>query len=242
MNDLLGPSYSYADELATPSELGIGPDGSADGIIRAVAGVNYYTDAIGFGQSTGLAAGQGWRQKPLGIRYFTSTGATCSNGAKMYEYVDTTPPGLPGRVEKEIQRTMGVELKGLGPGIMSDATGALNPLPMFKAITGSVFFACKKVTLPVGDLNGNIKSPHSGGPTWIKDSDTQFGPSGPMQTRWIYDRDLSQDEYEKTAKTEGFEPRILRIHYEQAKKPGAAVAIGATLALVLGAFFLTRKH
>ena len=236
----MGPSYSYADELATPSELGIGQDGSADGIIRAVAGVNYYTDAIGFGQTTMLAKGQGWTQKPLGLRYFTDTGAVCSNGAKMYEYVDTTPPGLPGRVGAEIQKTMGVELKGLGPGIMSDAIGALNPMPIFKAVTGSVFAACKKVTLPVGDLNGNLKSPHPGGPTWISEGDTKMGPSGPTQTRWVYDRDVSQEEYDKTDKTvEGF---AMRLHYERAKKPAAAALIGTTVVLLLGVFFFTRRR
>jgi len=245
---LMGPAYSYADELATPSELGIGPDGSAEGIMRAVAGVGYYTDAIGFGESTALAKAQGWSQRPLGIRYFTDTGAICSNGAKMYEYIDTTPPGLPGRVGAEIQKTMGVSLKGMGPGIMADAVGALNPMPLFKAITGSVYPACKKVTLPVGDLAGQLKSPHADGATWITDGDTAMGPSGPTQTRWVYDRDLTQEEYDKTEKTaidtknaaakEGF---TVRVRYERAKKPGAAAAIAATLVLVLGAFFATRR-
>ena len=51
----LGPNYVYADELATPSEIGVRRDGSFGGIARAVAGVNYYADAIGFGQTSGLA-------------------------------------------------------------------------------------------------------------------------------------------------------------------------------------------
>ena len=235
---VLGPSYSYADELATPSELGIGPDGSASGIIRAIAGVNYYTDAIGFGESTMLAKAQGWQQKPLGLRYFSKTGLTCSNGAQLYEYIDTTPPGLPGRVGNEIQKTLGVQMKGLGPGIMSDATGALNPLPMLKAVTGSTYFSCKKVSLPVGDLNGNIKSPRDG-TQWITDKDTQFGPNGPFQTRWVYDRDVSQADYDATQKSE-IPKEGFRTRYEQARKPGAAVAIGATLVLLIGAFCLVK--
>ena len=40
-----------------------------------------------------------------------------------------------------------------------------------------------------------------------------------------------------TAK-EGF---TVRVRYERAKKPGAAAAIAATLVLVLGAFFVTRR-
>ena len=31
-DSMMGPSYSYADELATPSELGITHDGSAEGM------------------------------------------------------------------------------------------------------------------------------------------------------------------------------------------------------------------
>ena len=250
-DSLMGPSYNYADELATPSELGIGNDGSVEGITKAIAGVNYYTDAIGFGESTMLAKAQGWDQRPLGVRYFTKTGATCSNGAPMYEYIDTTPPGLPGRVGVEIRKTLGVDLKGLGPGIMYDAVGALNPMPMVKAIMGSIYAKCKKVTLPVGDLRGNLRPTHDGKP-WITEADTTFSNGVPVQTRWIYDSDLTQKEYDETekteltadqkatmaaaAKTEGFRNR-----YKRARSPGLAAAAGAALLLVLGTFWLTRK-
>ncbi len=268
----MGPSYSYADELSTPSELGIGPDGSADGIVKAVAGVNYYMDAIGFGESTMLAKAQGWDQRPLGIRYFTDTGMTCSNGEKMYEYVDTTPPGMPGRVGAEIKKTLGVDMRGLGPGILSDAVGALDPRPMLKAVTGSVYSACKRVTLPVGDLKGQLTSPHPGGGAWIKESDTQPGPNGPSQTRWVYDRDVTQEEYEATEKTEAAKaaaaaaplpegtialpggaaspPPVIaraategfRIQYKRAQKPKSAAAIGAGALLLVGAFLLMRRR
>ena len=233
-SSVMGPSYSYADELATPSELGIRHDGSPDGIIKAVAGVNYYTDAIGFGESTMLAKAQGWKQTPLGIRYFTKTGAKCSNGAPMYEYIDTTPPGLPGRVGGEIKRALGVDMKGLGPGIMYDAVGALDPRPLFKAITGSVYPKCKQVTLPVGDLRGNLKSPHGGAP-WITEGDTTFPDGVPSQTRWVYESDLSQADYDATAKSE-----LPKEGFQSRRRPGLAAAVGATLLLVVGTFLLLR--
>jgi len=231
---MMGPNYSYADELATPTELGIsGNDGSADGIIRAVAGINYYTDAIGFGEATGLAKMAGMNQQPLGIRYFTKTGAKCSNGADMYQYIDTTPQGLPGRVGDEIQRTLGVQMRGLAPGIMGDAAGALNPLPMFMAMAGSTYPKCKQVTLPVGDLKGQLRSPSSG-QQWITESDTRVQDGTPYQTRWVYDRDLSQEQYNAEPKTqvkEGFLNPIM-----------LGTATGAAVCLVLAAFFFTRKH
>jgi hypothetical protein len=208
---MLGPEYNYADELKTPSELGIGRDGSFEGIMRAVAGVNYYVDAIGFGQPTGLAKAQGRRmhQQPLGVRFFTKTGATCSNGADMYEYIDTIPKGLGGRVGNEIQKTMGVQFRGLAPGIVEDSASALDPRPFFQAVIGSGYAQCKKVTLPIGDMEGKVQSPYT------KDKNGQpvrwngEGPDGeytliggkPHQTRWVFDKYISQDEYNKALKT-----------------------------------------
>jgi len=89
-NAFLGPNYSFADELPSPKEIGVRSGGSPGAIIDAAAGMNYYVDAIGFGEKTGINFTD---MKPLGIRYFMNTGATCSNGASMYEYIDTTPKG-----------------------------------------------------------------------------------------------------------------------------------------------------
>jgi hypothetical protein len=95
------------------------------------------------------------------------------------------------------------------------------------------------VTLPVGDLKGQLRSPRGGAP-WITDRDTIFPNGVPSQTRWVYDSDLTQGEYDATEKTElreGF-----RDSYKRAQKPGLAAAVGATLLLVTGAFWLTRRH
>lgn len=197
---MLGPQYNYADELKTPREIGINRDGSPAGIARAMAGVNFYVDAIGFGHSTALARGMGQQQSPLGVRYFLETGATCSNGAPMYEYVDTIPKGLPGRVGTEVQETLGVPFQGLAPGIIEDAARALNPASLFRAVTGSGYPACKRVTLPVGDAEGRVAS-RVDGTQWIT-TPVEMRDGRPHQTRWIYDRDLSADEYNATPKTE----------------------------------------
>lgn len=191
---MLGPKYSYADELATPSELGIGRDGSFDGIMRAVAGVNYYVDAIGFGESTMLAKSRGMQQSPLGLRYFVDTGAKCSNKEAMYEYVDMVPSGLPGRAGGEIKKMLGVDLRGMAPGIMEDAAVALNPKRLFDAATGG-YARCKKVTLPVGDAAGNIKSRYTG-EQWIT-GPIEYVKGRPHQTRWVLDKYISVEEYDK---------------------------------------------
>jgi len=199
---LLGPYYSYADELATPSEIGVNRDGSAEGIIRAVSGINYYMDAIGFGESTLLAKGAGMTQQPLGINYFINTGASCSNGADMYEYISTIPGGIPGRVGEEIQKTLGVNFRGMAPGILEDAVGALNPMPMFRAVTGSGYAQCKKITKPVGDLKGKLRSSYDSNNVWVAEPTKQGGDGRPQQTRWVFDKNVSMSEYDNTPKTE----------------------------------------
>jgi hypothetical protein len=199
MANLLGPNYSYADELPAPSELGIGRNGSFDGIMRAVGGINYYVDAIGFGEATMLARQQGMNQSPLGIRYFMKTGQQCSNGADMYEYIDTVPPGLSGRIGGEIRNALGVDMKGLAPGIVSDAASALNPLPLFNAVMEGGYPKCKKVTLPVGDTRNSIKSRYNSNNVWINEP-VQLINGQPTQTRWILDKYLSQNEWNSTPK------------------------------------------
>lgn len=201
-DSLLGPKYDYTNELAAPSEIGVRTGGSFDDVMGAMAGFNYYTDAIGFGQSTGLAKSRGLENQRLGIRYFMKTGMKCSNGADMCEYIDTIPKGLPGRVGQEVQKTLGVELRGLAPGIVEDAASALNPMRLFNAAMGTGYAQCKKVTLPVGDDRGRIQSPHDN-TKWV-DGPVEYHGGRPHQTRWVFDRDVSQEIYEKTPKTEGF--------------------------------------
>lgn len=201
MNGLLGPNYSYADELSAPSELGIGRDGSFEGIMRAVGGVNYYVDAIGFGESTMIAKAAGLNQQPLGIRYFMKTGQTCSNGADMYDYINTVPPGLSGRIGNEVKNALGVDMKGLAPGIVSDAAGALNPIPMFRAVMDGGYPQCKKATLPVGDLRNAVRSHYDPKNVWINEPVKMQGAT-PVQTRWVFDKYLTQEQWDAAPKTE----------------------------------------
>lgn len=204
---LLGPTYSYADELATPSELNIRRDGSFEGINRAVGGVSYYVDAIGFGESSSMSKTMGMpNQQPLGIQYFTKTGMACSNGADMFEYVSTVPGGLGGRVGNEVQTALGVKLRGLGPGILEDAVSALNPLPIFRSVMGSGYPKCKKMTLPVGDLRGRIRSDYNPNNLWVSDPFKTIN-GRPSQTRWVFDQYISQEDYDATPKTE--KPNVL---------------------------------
>jgi len=181
---ILGSSYSYADELPVPGEIGVRAGGDVGAIMDAVGGVNYYVDAIGFGEKTMFNQRD---LKPLGVRYFMSTGSTCSNGALMWEYIDTTTKGdlMGKRVDKALG-SMGLpRMRGLAPGILEDARDALNPMPIFHAAMGTGYPKCQKVTLPVGDLQGNIRSPHDPNVVWVKG---KVDP-GPTQTKWVQAKD-----------------------------------------------------
>lgn len=227
------PEYKFADELMSPRELGIKRDGSFDGIMRAVAGINYYADSIGFGESTEFAKKNNMLQTPLGLRYFVNTGMDCSNGAKMYEYVDTVPKGLPGRVGKEMTAMGLPQLRGLGPGIVEDAAKALNPIPLIDAAARGGYPKCKQVTLPVGDGQGRLASRYNPENPWIKGS-TTMKDGQPHQTRWVYDSWISSTDWEDTPKTvkEGFTTLSL--------KSSQAAAAGL-LVLLLAGIYLTKK-
>jgi hypothetical protein len=213
------PRYSFEDEMKAPSEMNIRRDGSFGGIMRAVAGVNYYSDAVGFGEATGLAKANGLGQLPMGIRYFIKTGQQCSNGADMYEYVDLIPKGdLVGkRIGDELRKTGLPRLKGLAPGILEDARDALNPLPLLQAAAGTGYPKCKKVTRQVGDSWGHTRSQYDKENIWIKDKIDKYEGVFPFQTRWVFDKWISMEEYDKTPKTEapiveGFDGGVHPVH------------------------------
>ncbi len=237
MNGPEFPNYSYADELKSPRELGIKRDGSFDGIMRAVAGINYYADTVGFGESTMFAKEQGMQQSPLGIRYFVETGALCSNGAPMAEYVDTIPKGMPGRVGEEMKNMGLPQLRGLGPGIVEDAATSLNPVPILDAAVRGGFAQCKKVQKPVGDFEGRLVSRYDPKNVWIK-GPIEMVDGKPHQTRWVFDKWISAEEYdntEKLGKKEGFQNTLFSLKTSQA---AAVVLLGA---LVAG-LYITRAY
>jgi hypothetical protein len=192
----LGPKFSFADEIPLPQDVGVHSGGDFGAIQGALAGVSYYVDTIGFGSSSAISQTLGAPdQAPIGLRYFMKTGMKCSNGEDMYNYVDSIPKGdaLGKRIGDAIQGSLGVGLKGLGPGMVEDAENALNPMPIMSAIVGDAFPSCKKVRLPVGDQNGKLKSDSND--IWVEPEGIDYDGSQPMQTRWILDKYVDQDTY-----------------------------------------------
>ena len=202
--DLMGPSYDYGGELPMPGNVGVRKGDSLDSVINAVKGVAYYSDMIGFGES-GSSLTRGMPLFPMGVNYFTKTGATCSNGADMWTYVAGIPTGESmGRATRRALESAGLPgLRGLAPGIMEDAQGALNPMPIVNTVLGSGYARCKQITAPVGDHTGRLSS--NEGDVWIADrGDIDRSSGGSKQTKWVLDTWISQDDYSNELKNKSY--------------------------------------
>jgi hypothetical protein len=128
--------------------------------------------------------------KPLGVNYFVNSGLTCSNGATMWEYVQTIPTGgALGEKVKQAIRGVGLpQMRGMAPGILEDAQFALNPMPVINAVVGSGYPQCRLVTKAVGDFDGkiyNVDGVLLVDPEGLIERDGRY-----YQERWIQDRNV----------------------------------------------------
>ena len=202
---IFGPDYSYAEAIPLPSDIGVRNGDSLDSVWKAVGGVAYYADTIGFGaSSTALDAGMGL--KPIGVQVWMKTGYTCSNGAEMYTYIDGIPTGnmLGAKLSKGLSDAGMPPLKGLAPGIMEDIQAAFDPEPIMRSIFGTGFPSCKLEEKTVGDQDGNISKVNDKGVTvyYVDNPETVVKRGGKSyQSRWTLDTFIDQSSWEKTPKT-----------------------------------------
>jgi hypothetical protein len=200
--DFIGPNYDYGDELLMPDQIGVRRGNKLSDVFNAARGVNYYTDMIGFGEaSSPLTRGMSQKPFPMGINYFMRTNTKCSNGPDMWVYMAGVPDGsaLGTRVRDAMKRLDMPLLRGLAPGIIEDAKAALNPTPVLNTLFGSGYAKCKQVTLPVGDTFGRLQS-QDGKNEWIRPlfpGDIKRVGGMNSQTRWVFDRWLTQEEWQK---------------------------------------------
>lgn len=201
---IFGPSYSIADNIKLPGEVGVRQEASFGAILDSIAGVNYYVDTIAFGGRTFF---DGQNPQPMGIRYFLDTGMRCSNGASMSEYFDGVTRGdlLGSRVAAGLASAGLPGLKGLAPGMLENARDALDPRPIFAAVTATGYPVCQQISCPVGDVNGVIQNPDDSTPYIL--GDVQYVGGLPQQTRWVQGYDstgspinITKDEFGASAK------------------------------------------
>lgn len=249
----LGSPYSPADALLTPAKIGVRVGNNMSDVVNAVKGVAFYTDMIGFGESSSPLT-RGMPLAPLGVNYFLKTGQKCSNGADMYTYFEGIPRGdaLGTRVQGAMKEMGLPQLRGLAPGMIEDTKSALNPMPMMRALFGSGYPQCRLEKRQVGDLYGKIRDPATG-EAWIDDPNTAVpGPDGLMyQERWIQDTDsagnpisLTREQWAKTPKTRNPDgsPKLNREGFVGTMTHPATLGAAAVLGLVMYGMITLRRR
>ena len=258
---LLGPNYSFADNVPLPGQVGVRDGDSMNDVIDSVKAVAYYVDMIGFGEaSSGMSrgVGPGGGPRPLGVNTWMRTGLKCSNGADMWMYNAGVPTGeaLGKRVKDGLASAGLPGMRGLAPGILEDAQAALNPVPIVKALFGSGFPRCRLVEQEVGDQDGVIQNPATGD-YYVEDKDSVYKRNGrSYQRRWAYDSDLAQDQWEKEKKTHCPDGYRVENHAnynckmalqsrkegfaDEAKQASALLSVGILAVVTLGALAYFR--
>ena len=121
--DILGPAYSYADNIPGPGSLGVGNEGSFGQLNSNLGAVGTYVDTMIQGDP------------PLGNRFYVNTGGTCTapDGSiqSRYNIINNMPSGS--EIMPAGFKNLGSSLNGLIPGIIGDIEG-LNPFYMLKSL------------------------------------------------------------------------------------------------------------
>lgn len=197
----LGPNYSVPDAIPLPGDVGVRQEASFGAILDSIGGVNYYVDTIAFGGPTFFDS---HNPQPMGIRYYLNTGMRCSNGATMSEYFDGITKGdiLGSRVAAGLASAGLPGLRGLAPGILENARDALDPRPIFSAVTATGYPVCQQVACPVGTNAGAVTDPADPTQTPFILGDLIWNNGMPSQKRWVqsYDENgealtISKDEF-----------------------------------------------
>jgi hypothetical protein len=163
--NLLGPTYPYYKNIKTPSQIGMGTNGTMQQIGQDINGLIQYVELLVTGNSQASATGG-----PLGNKFFLQTGAKCAatdncsnpndsstcKSVDRYIYVDNVPVGnIP-----FISSGLGVDFsdfKGLIPGAMGNLN-VLNPFAIMRAFMSGSTPPCQEITMQTIDVNNNTSS------------------------------------------------------------------------------------
>jgi hypothetical protein len=153
-NELLGPTYSYYQNIKSPSQIGMSSQGNLQTLGNDIDGLVSYVEVLVTGNSEASATGG-----PLGNKFFLQTGAKCApkdnpnQQVDRYIYINNVPNGnIP-----FISSAMGedfTDFEGLIPGAMSNLN-ALNPYGIMSAFMSGSTPECQEVTLETIDVNNN---------------------------------------------------------------------------------------
>lgn len=138
--ELLGPSYSYADNIPGPSSLGVGSNGTFSQMGTNVSAIGTYVSTLIDGDP------------PLGNQYFVNTGGTCTapdgSTQSRYNYVNNKPSV--GDLLPASMSEIGTGIQGLIPGVIGDIE-SLNPLYLVNSLLADAVPACECYKCTVTD-------------------------------------------------------------------------------------------
>ena len=139
-SQIMGPSYSYVDNVQSPSSLGVGGDGTISQLARNTTGIVTYVQNLISGPA-------------LGNRFFINTGGSCiaSDGSTQsrYNYVNNVTDAAEALPES-MRRDLGglaSDFNGLIPGMIEDI-GGLNPLNLFASLEADSTPKCDCYSCP----------------------------------------------------------------------------------------------
>jgi hypothetical protein len=137
---IMGPSYSYVDNIQSPSALGVGSDGSISQLARNTGGIIQYVQYLISGPA-------------LGNRFFVNTGGSCkaSDGTiqSRYNYINNVTDAAEALPES-MRRDLGglaSDFNGLIPGMIQDV-GGLNPVNLFSSLAADSTPSCDCYSCP----------------------------------------------------------------------------------------------
>jgi hypothetical protein len=158
--------YNYANNILTPSQIGMSENGSFDQVGDNIDSLREYVKILISGNSRASATG-----RPLGNKYFLKTGATCKaidncatdgsgnttcSETDRYVYVNNVSTGTIPFISSAMGVSFG-DFRGLIPGVLEDA-GVLNPKSIFRAFTDPSMPDCQAITMETIDLNNSHSS------------------------------------------------------------------------------------
>jgi hypothetical protein len=213
---IFGPDYSFSDAIPMPDEVGVYDGDSVASVMDAGKAAAFYADTIGFGQSSNKWSAGFTQLKPVGVNTFVQSGQLCSNGAKMWQYIQGIPTGDGlGKTTQDRLASAGLpKIRGLAGGILEDLQTALNPGPVLSSVYGTGNASCVYTVNQVGDQDGNVKNPGTGnwyvenpedvtctGGGTVDQSTGKCASGKPMQGRWVHSANLTIDQFNSTVKT-----------------------------------------
>ena len=142
-SQFMGQNYNYAKYIANPTELGASSEGTLDALSSNIAALMDYTQMLAEGGGP-ASKNDG---KPLGDRYFITTGASCTtpdgDSVKRSLYINNVPTGDIAFLGDMTGAHM-TSMKGLVPGLLLDAQN-LNPMGIMSAFGSTSAPKCRNI-------------------------------------------------------------------------------------------------